>query len=247
MSPAPVVWVTRPQPGADRTAAALAAMGYEPVILPLVEIAAEDPGLGPDDVEDTNFVAVTSANAIRHAPIPLARALKMKPVYAVGAATKMAALDRGFLRVFSADGAVDDLVALILRLEKPGAKGLYLAGRNRAGDLEGKLAAHGLQCRVAIVYSANIVSHMTDFIADALTRRRPDAILFHSARTARAFAQDAASHAPQSFEKTLFFTMSERVAAALPDGMAGRATVADAPTEQALLDALAHALPASRA
>ena len=244
MTRRPVVWITRPQPGADRTAAALAQAGYEPFVLPLTEIADEDPGIDPAEIADTDFVAVTSANAIRHAPIPLARALKATPLYAVGAATKMAALDRGFLKAFSADGAVDDLVRLISGREQPGAKGLYLAGRDRTGDLEGKLATLGLECRPIEVYKAEIVSYTTEYLRDAINRRAPDAVLFHSAQSALAYVRDVLADFPQLAEIASCFAISQRVADRLSGIHPERIRVADAPNEQALLAALQKTLPA---
>ncbi|MFZ2103044.1 MAG: uroporphyrinogen-III synthase, partial [Oricola sp.] len=144
--------------------------------------------------------------------------------------------------VLSAGGAVDDLVALVASREKPGSSFVYLCGRRRTGDLEGKLRARGLDCLVAETYATNKVSHATKLLNDALTGRRPDAILFHSALSARAFAEHAASVLPQAYERTSFFAMSGRVADALPDFAKGRVTVASAPTGQALLETLASGL-----
>ena len=61
------VLVTRPEPGASRTAVKLRAMGFEPVLLPLSETK---PLAIPRDPipESAVAVAITSANAIRHAP-----------------------------------------------------------------------------------------------------------------------------------------------------------------------------------
>ena len=238
----PVVWITRPQPGADRTAAAVAALGFEPVVLPLTEVVAVDPEIDIDDAQRADFVAVTSANAVRLAPAPLLDALRTKPVYTVGDATKAEAEAHGFSTVFSAGGAVDDLAALVASHQKPGSSFVYLCGRRRTGNIEEKLRAGGIDCLLAEVYRTNIVSHTTKLIDDALTGRRPDAILFHSALSARAFAGHAASASPQAYERTMFFVMSGRVADALPDFAKDRMAVASAPAEPALLETLASRL-----
>ena len=56
------VLVTRPQPGADRTAARLQEAGFEPIVLPLSEIVAVAPAL-PASLPGA--VAISSANAVR--------------------------------------------------------------------------------------------------------------------------------------------------------------------------------------
>lgn len=234
----PVVWITRPQPGADRTAERVVALGFEPLVLPLTEVKAVDPEIDMDDAERAGFVAVTSSNAVRLAPKPLIEILRNKPVYAVGDATQAEAKAHGFTRVASAQGAVDDLAALIAGRESRGAEGLYLCGRRRTGDLEGKLAAKGISCRLAEVYAAYSVSHVTYEKMTAPTGRGPEAVLFHSALSAHAFADAVTGDMTQVFENTLFFTLSERIAQALPDWARARTTVATAPGEENLLAAL---------
>ncbi|GAB4355027.1 MAG: uroporphyrinogen-III synthase [Oricola sp.] len=234
----PVVWITRPRPGADRTADAVAAMGFEPLVLPLTEVRACDPDIDMEDAERAGFVAVTSSNAIRLAPKLLLEVLKDKPVYAVGDATRDEAKARGLALAESAGGAVDDLVSLVAGREKRGAHGLYLCGRRRTGDLEGKLAERGISCLPAEVYGTYSVSHLTHETEAAPTSRSPDAILFHSALSAHAFADLVGESDPQAFANTRFFVLSERIAEALPGWARARAAVAAAPDEDNLLAAL---------
>jgi len=234
----PVIWITRPEPGAGRTAERVAALGFDPLVLPLTEVEPVDPEIDMEDAERAGFVAVTSSNAIRLAPKPLLDVLKARTVYTVGDATKAEAEAHGFVQVVSARGAVDDLVALIAGREKAGSTGVYLCGRRRTGDLEGKLAAHGISCTLAEVYAAYSVSQPTQKLTAALTGRRPDAVLFHSALSAHAFCGLGANAGIELFEKTLFFALSERIAQALPAWAQARATVAAAPDEENLLAAL---------
>lgn len=240
--PPPVIWITRPQPGAGRTAEALTRDGYAPFALPLTEIRACDPA---DGSITADAIAATSANAIRHAPEALVATLRDRPVYAVGDATAEAARARRFLSVASAGGAVDDLVAVIAARTDPGESVLYLCGRERTGDLEGKLAARGLSCHPVEVYFTNIVSYTTDYLADAMKRHNPRGVLFHSASAAREFARTTLPLLQQRTELPWFFTMSGRVADALPGTLRDRAIVAAAPTEAALLDAVRATLPIS--
>lgn len=243
MSGRPVVWITRPQPGATRTAEALVEAGYDPVMLPLTEIRACEPGLSPEDAVGFHAIAVTSANALRHAPAALLDALSGKTVYAVGDATAAEARSRGLAAADSAGGAVDDLVSLIAEREKPGASVLYLCGRPRTGELDRKLEEKGFECHLAELYVAEIVSYPTDYFRNALNRHAPDAALFHSGLSAEAFADKVLPEFPEEFERTMFFVLSTRIAAVLPAAMKPRIIVSSEPNERALLAALRAALP----
>src|SRR6478736_3745261 len=92
------VLVTRPEPGASRTARRLQQAGFQPVLLPLTKTVAlpAEVGLVPDDVL---AVAVTSANAVRHAPKEVIEALAALPCHAVGPRTAEATRKMGFSSV----------------------------------------------------------------------------------------------------------------------------------------------------
>lgn len=75
------VLVTRPEPDAARTAKKLEAAGYQPLCLPVSETVAT--GLILPDV-GYDAVAVTSANALRHAERAQLQPLLNLPLYAVG-------------------------------------------------------------------------------------------------------------------------------------------------------------------
>ena len=134
--------VTRPEPDAERTAAALRARGHVVLVVPLLRIEpVEQAAIGPGP-----FVAllVTSANAApaiaRHARFAQLRTL---PVFAVGDRSAEAMRAVGFADVASAQGDVSDLARWSLRALKPGASLLYLAGADRSGDLAGLLSGRG--------------------------------------------------------------------------------------------------------
>ncbi|TIM00109.1 MAG: uroporphyrinogen-III synthase, partial [Mesorhizobium sp.] len=77
------VLVTRPEPGASRTAQRLEDLGFKPILLQLTETVAL-----PVDADrvaaNAAAVAVTSANAVRHAPKEISAALAGLPCHAVG-------------------------------------------------------------------------------------------------------------------------------------------------------------------
>ncbi|TIW37543.1 MAG: uroporphyrinogen-III synthase, partial [Mesorhizobium sp.] len=84
------VLVTRPEPGASRTAQRLLDQGFQPILLPLTETVALP--VDADGVANNAVaVAVTSANAVRHAPKEIIAALAGLPCHAVGKRTAEAA------------------------------------------------------------------------------------------------------------------------------------------------------------
>src|SRR5690242_14549847 len=102
---------------------------------------------------DWGAVILTSANALTAiAAHPARGALLKLPVYAVGRRSADAAREAGFADVSSADGDARDLVRLIVARHTTKAPLLYLAGEDRAGDLVGDLAAHGIAVEFRIVY-----------------------------------------------------------------------------------------------
>ena len=189
--------VTRPEPHAAGTAAALTALGHEPVLSPMLEVeprADVHIGLG-----DAAAVALTSRTAVA-ATAALARArpdlapLFALPVFTVGAATAEAARAAGFGQVLSADGAVADLVRLIRLHIRPGdGTILHLGGAVRAGDLAGDLAGAGFSAATIVVYAAVAVKRLSPPAATALAAGGLDAALVYSERTAVALAAAAAA------------------------------------------------------
>lgn len=92
------VLVTRPEPGASRTAAALRDAGWQPLLAPMLEIVRSNPALPrPGAVQ---AVLVTSSNALP----AFDPSWYGKPVLAVGGATATAARGRGFADVASEIG-----------------------------------------------------------------------------------------------------------------------------------------------
>ncbi len=127
---APRVWVTRALPGAQATAARLAAAGVAPVVAPLI---ATIPLPGSGDLLATHDALVfTSAAAVRE----VARRTpdRTHPVYAVGEATARAARSAGWTVAADADGSVADL-GPILADAPSGLRLLHPCAAVTAGDL----------------------------------------------------------------------------------------------------------------
>lgn len=223
--------VTRPD-GA-RTAAELRTRGHEPVIAPLLRIEPiADVDLGG------NWVALvlTSANAARAvATHPGRSALDGLPVFAVGGRSAQAAREIGFGDVTSADGDATDLAGLVVERVGEGTL-LYLAGEDRAGDLAGELAAHGLDVRTAVIYRAVPVPALSEEAGATLAAGRIDGVLHYSRRSAEAFL-DCAGRAG-ILDRALglvHYCLSAQVAEPLRAAGAGKIRTAPRPDEAALL------------
>lgn len=180
-----IVWITRTLPGAALTAERVKALGWTPLVDPLLQVRFIDT---PVQMDGVGALAFTSPNGVT-AFVRLCdeRAL---PVFAVGDGTADAARDAGFARVASAAGDVHDLVALVTTRRNTFSGHLLRPGPGKpAGDLDGALAAQGVQARSCVVYET---------IATELGASRPQAgrllagdlsaVLVHSPRGGRRLA-----------------------------------------------------------
>ena len=221
------VWVTRVEPGASRTAARLAALGLEPVVVPLLTIR-QIPQAAPDPT-DVSALVFTSANGVAaFAALTHARAL---PVFAVGYATARAAREAGFAEVRSAAGDLGDLARLI-RMDglNPGAVILHPVAREPAGDL------------ALAVGDAAVVRALPVYEAVETGAAPPevfDAVLVHSPRAARILA---ASLPDPATAGRLAVVISEAAAMPLAALSFAAVRIAASPNEAALLTALTAAL-----
>lgn len=228
------VWITRAQPGADRTAGRTAALGFVPVVAPLLAIRPIPDAFSglPADVPDLAAVealAFTSPNGVAAfaalVPPPRLRAL---PVFAVGDATAEAARAAGFADARSASGDIHDLARLI-RSSWTGGLILNPGAQEPAGDLAALTA--GLPVRSLPVYAA----HETAAAAPAF-----DIVLIHSPRAARALARIAA---PSDAAGRLAVCISAAAAAPLAGLGFAEIRLAAAPDEASLLTALGKPPP----
>lgn len=229
------VLVTRPKPGATATAEKLAALGFEPVILPLTRIVRLAPPI-PTGAYDA--VVATSANALRHAPTDLLGSLADKPIFTVGDATAAAARAAGFARIEHAGGTAADLAELIASRLPRGARILYLAGRIRTESFEEALQDAGYAVEIVETYDAVAIEPDTETLS-RLRERPPHAALVYSARAGELLAALAGGDLVRgAFDDTLFLCISRKAAAALERIAAPRIEVSVEPTEEALLGLL---------
>jgi len=229
--------VTRPQPDAEHTVAALAGRGHQvahAALLRVEVIADAELGSGP-----WSALVVTSANALRAvAAHPRRAALLRLPVLAVGRRTAAAARAAGFPEVTTAGGDVRELAQCHREWARNDAGGdplLYLAGEDRSGDLAAALA--GRVVHTAVVYRAVKADKFPPAIAAALAAGQIDGVLHFSRRSAQAYldcARAAALLAPAL--AVTHYCLSAQIAEPLATAGARSLRTAARPDETALIE-----------
>ena len=174
------VLITRPEPGGSETAARVAALGYQPIAAPLLEIRALRAALPA--AERLDAIVVTSGNAI--ASLPASH--HHLPLFAVGAATAARARDAGFAKVSSADGDAHALAELVARsCDRHAGPLLIASGRGQGEGLAADLRARGFRVIRRVVYVAAPTRSLPDAARHAFASGGLGAALFFSAETAR--------------------------------------------------------------
>lgn len=224
----PVI-VIRPQPGADATAAAARALGLDPRIYPLFEVAPV--AWDPPDPAVIDGLLIGSANAIRYAGPALIR-FRDKPVQAVGQATAAAARAAGLTVLATGTGGLDGVLAQVTGQSRL----LRLAGREHV-ELT---VPPGITLTERIVYASEPCSAPPEL---ALLLHESAIVLLHSAIAALHFSAECDR---LGIDRSLIAlaTIGPRVTAACGNGWAEVATAAR-PDDAALL-AQAHHLCQNR-
>lgn len=219
------VLVTRPEPAASTTAAALTALGHQALVAPLLHTRAQH-WVPPETPPQA--LLVTSANAVLHGGAALRRYHTL-PVFAVGAATASALRSADFADVRPVG---PDVAATLAAAQAHGVTVLlYLAGANRTAAVP----VAGLLVHVRTVYAARRVRALPAAALAALAAAQIDVVLLYSARSARCFAA-LAGRAAVERGKVHIAALSPTVAAAAGAGWA-RISIAAAPTQAALFAA----------
>jgi uroporphyrinogen-III synthase len=224
------VLITRPEPGASATAAAVAALGLRPVLAPMLTIvprALHDPGR-------PQAVLVTSGNALSALPA----ALRGTRLLAVGDATAARARAAGFTEVCSAGRDAAALAELAAQCCVPEGGPLLLAcGAGQGQPLAAALRARGFRVRRRTAYAAAPAAILPPEAAACLRAGELRAALFFSAATARAFAA-CLSHdgcPPELLQGVEAIAISRTTAAALSPLPWRRIRVASHPNHEAVL------------
>jgi uroporphyrinogen-III synthase len=220
----PRLWVTRARPGADATAARLTAMGFTPVVAPVLEIRAKRGAA--IDLKGVDALAFTSAAGV--SAFASLREVRALAVFAVGDATAEAARAAGFTDVRSAGGDALALVETIAAADPLPKRVLNPTAAEPAADLTARLLERGVSARSVAVYES--------WEADAAPPP-PDlhGLLIHSAKAGQAVARRLSGRDVSAMD---VYAISLAAAAPLAGLGFRRIGVAAAPNEAALLDLL---------
>ncbi|MCP4317763.1 MAG: uroporphyrinogen-III synthase [Hyphomicrobiales bacterium] len=238
------VLVTRPEPGASRTADILRGRGHEPVLMPLTRIVELLPDGSALDATDAGACAVTSANAVRSLRALGISSERLKsPLYAVGERTGDVARQAGFSDVRTGVGDGAGLAGKIIADLKSGnlwlsasAPLLYAAGKTRHSQFEAALAAQQTPVAVVELYGIEEISYSTDFVNSMFLDQRPDAVLLYSGKSAELFfgtLDKIGMH--NTLKNCQFFCMSKNVSDIVPSTFRQQIVVAEKPNEEKLL------------
>lgn len=210
------------------------ALGQDVITAPMLSLT--DLSARWFDLDQVSGLSATSQRVAgllqTHPQLPLLRRL---PVFAVGDRTAEAFRELGFEMVYSADGDVEDLCALIGAHVSSG-KILYLAARDRRGKLEERLAEFGLSCVLEEIYSMEEAKAFPTETLTALQAGEIFIVLIYSARSAQVFRKlMAAAGSAGVMKKLLFVAISEQAAEPLGAGL--NVTIAARPREDDVLKA----------
>lgn len=159
------IWVSRPEPGASRTARRLAELGHAALVAPVLRIAPSD---GPLPTGRFDGLILTSANAAA----PLAAAgLPEAPVFAVGTRTAERAERAGLRSVHCADGDAVSLARLVAAHVRPGGALLHAAGEDRKAEPAASLTAAGYGVTTWTAYAALAEATLPEPVVQGLIGR----------------------------------------------------------------------------
>lgn len=174
------VLVTRPEPEAITTAAALVRLGHECVLAPVLRI---QPVECVAPTQRFAAVVITSANAVR----PGLPGGHGAPLYVVGARTAAALQRLGHEPPHDVADETQGLVAALLRDLPVSAAVLYCAGRDRKSDIEAALRGKGHHVTVLVCYEAEAAISLPAAVRATLAAGGIEAVLHYSRRSAGIF------------------------------------------------------------
>jgi uroporphyrinogen-III synthase len=227
------VLVLRAREDALRTSDKLRAMGFTPVVSPVLEIAATGAAIPPGDYD---AVLASSAKGVECAG-DAAQGYMALPFHAVGAKTAKAATARGW-RAGIVAGNAEAILPLLLAHYAAPAHFLYLAGRDRQPTLEAGLRAGGHVITPVNTYEAHAAAALRDEALAALAAGEIETALHYSRRSAEIFLSLVeAAGLTRRLASISHIALSDDVAVPL-EARGLKITRAKAPDEAHVLDAL---------
>ncbi|MEQ9345326.1 MAG: uroporphyrinogen-III synthase [Thalassospira sp.] len=237
----PLVLNTRPDTDSAELIAALDTRGYRHVSAPMLHIAFPEPEM-PLDTTPYQGLIFTSANGVR-AFVRLSGNRSL-PALCVGDATARMCRELGFAQIYSANGDIHDLAALIRGNIDPATGPLFHpAARKTAGDLGQILREDGYQIDRQTVYEAHASTELPQDALDALIRHDVDTVLFFSPRTAETFVKLVHSYKLEGdLAGVSAICLSPAVQSRISNLTWHRTHVASQPTQEYLLSLLDQSL-----
>ncbi|MET0605837.1 MAG: uroporphyrinogen-III synthase, partial [Beijerinckiaceae bacterium] len=235
------ILVTRPEADASRSAARLRELGHEVIVSPVLVVS---PVEAPAPGSQIDATIVASANVAGYMGRDDVRgALSQKPVFAVGDRAAAGIRDLGYPDVRSAAGASADLAELAIRAVTPPARLLAPVGKAHRAEAFDILRARGFEVEPVVVYDAAPAEQLSTEAVAGLRYDVIDAVLHYSPRSAQIFVELAQrGDGGDRLARLHHVCLSDDVADALPEDLRSRATIAEAPNEDALIAALDAAL-----
>jgi uroporphyrinogen-III synthase len=228
----------RAEDDAEATAAELAARGFEAAIAPAIEIHALPAALPEGRFDALVATSPRSINALGEAD---RAGLAAIPLYAVGMRAARAARNAGLALAGEPAADAATLADRAAQSLPPGARLLYLAGRDRKPTLEAALAAAGFFVQAVELYAAEAREAWSAREAQAVAAC--DGALHYSRRTAAlAVVLAARAGLAERFRAVDHFCLSADVAEPLAAVGAAKIVCADAADEAHLLAALERTL-----
>jgi uroporphyrinogen-III synthase len=223
------VLITRPEPGASQTASRLTALGFFPVIAPMLSIV-------PQEIHPPAAWAatvLTSRNAVGACPA----SMHDRPVFAVGTATAAEASTAGFSYVLNANGDATALADLIASSLSPRDGSLVLpVAQGQGGGLAASLRHRGFRVVRRVAYRALPVDSLPDAATSSLADRKIAVAMFFSGETSRHFERLLrAANLVEAVRNVEAVSISMRAAMALRSLPWRQIQVAAQPNQDAML------------
>jgi uroporphyrinogen-III synthase len=237
------VLITRPLAASEALAAELKREKYEPVIEPLLEIV---PLAEPLPDVNVQAVMITSPNSLDAlAGNPHVSRLFHLPCFCVGARTAAKAKEFGFLHVSHSSNDGRELAQLVVSSLTHNCRViLHICGRDVASTAQEELHKSSYQVTRWFVYTAR---KAVDFTPDTLKRfekKKLDAVLVFSTRTADALAVLMTKHhLTGACKKMAAIGLSEAATGPLKPFSWQVLAHADMPSEDAMMECLKRICP----
>lgn len=212
----PVIWITRTQPSASKSALVWADAGFKAEVLPLLDVAP----IAHPEIPDEAVLVFTSKNGVDHMSYFGHRAV------CVGDATAAHAEARGFRDVVSVNGTSADITRWILENLPREQSVIHISGRHVRGTITEDLTEAGYPAKREIIYESIPGGHWP--------KGRLTHVALYSPMAAKTFAEMAVGRDVSSL---ITVSISRTTDEALEGLSVKSRLISDAPSEPALVRA----------